>query len=221
MKIATMADAAEDEEQKKKLSTLADNVVATLEAVVERTTEKLDEASEVVQDILKKAAEENGEFALPLKAERLAEMRAEVRKNADSLDEGVISTIFAYMKKANEDGLDGMVLIFQKVLQLYASEELLASKPGDKVLEELLAADSDAWDGILARAMGARRTRTHCSAPCSARWRKLCCRRPRGATGSACRQSSCESSWAASGQQTRLREAVAAAETLRPDAMVR
>jgi energy-converting hydrogenase A subunit M len=154
MKIATMADAAEDEEQKKKLSTLADNVVATLEAVVERTTEKLDEASEVVQDILKKAAEENGEFALPLKAERLAEMRAEVRKNADSLDEGVISTIFAYMKKANEDGLDGMVLIFQKVLQLYASEELLASKPGDKVLEELLAADSDAWDGILARAMG-------------------------------------------------------------------
>ncbi|KAJ1496319.1 hypothetical protein T484DRAFT_1606697, partial [Baffinella frigidus] len=149
MKIAMMADATESEEEKQKLSALADNVVATLEAVVERTTEKLDEASDVVQQILQKAAEASGEFILPLKPERLAAMRAEVVKNADILDEGVVSTVFSYMKRANDDGLDGMVLIFQKVLQLYASEELLASKPGNAVLERLLAADSDEWDAIL------------------------------------------------------------------------
>ena len=36
------------------------------------------------------------------------------------MDEGVLSCIFAYMKKASEDGLDGMVSIFQVLLSLLA-----------------------------------------------------------------------------------------------------
>jgi hypothetical protein len=38
------------------------------------------------------------------------------------VDEGVLSCVFAYMKKAGEDRLDGMVSIFQVAARHFESE---------------------------------------------------------------------------------------------------
>lgn len=101
------------------------------------------------QGILAKAAEASGEFKMPLSDEKIAAMRNQIVEDREKIDEGVLATIFAYMKKANEDQLDGLVLIFQKALQLFAAEELLESKPKNPVLVRLLEADSDDWDAVL------------------------------------------------------------------------
>jgi hypothetical protein len=117
-----------------------------------RTEERMDGAASLVQGIVAAAAEPNGEFAVPLSAERVTAMRKEVVKQREMIDEGILSTIFAYMKKANDDGLNGMVVIFQKVLQLWAAEELVNAGIGNAVLERLLRADADQWDSLIAQA---------------------------------------------------------------------
>jgi sensor domain CHASE-containing protein len=43
---------------------------------------------------------------------------------ADQLDEALLSNCFAWMKKCQEDRFDSMVLLLQKVLQLYAARAL-------------------------------------------------------------------------------------------------
>ena len=57
-----------------------------------------------------------------------------------------------------QDGLDGMVVIFQKLLQLWAAEELVAAGAGNAVLERLLLVDEEEWSGILAAAIEAGET---------------------------------------------------------------
>mmetsp|Transcript_38734 Transcript_38734/g.75746 ORF Transcript_38734/g.75746 Transcript_38734/m.75746 type:complete len:325 (+) Transcript_38734:1-975(+) len=158
MSIADRADKASSDEDKEALSVMADNVVATLEAVLARTEEKMDDASELVQMLLASAAEENGEFDVPLKPERVAFMRNKVKEQREAIDEGILATIFAYMKKANEDKLDGLVVIMQKLLQLWAAEELVAAGPGNEVLERLLKVEESEWDGLLEAAVAAGET---------------------------------------------------------------
>ena len=102
LRIAGMSDETEDESRKEQLSVLADNVVATLEAVMQRTEERMDGAAELVQGLIASAAEENGEFIVPLKPERVKFMRNKVALARAQIDEGILSTVFAYMKKANE-----------------------------------------------------------------------------------------------------------------------
>jgi hypothetical protein len=146
-----MNDEATDEEMKSKLSALADNLVATLEVVVKRTEEKMDSSSKLIQDIVSEAAEPNGEFIVPLSAARVAAMRARILKNMDAIDDGMLSTAFSFMKKASDDSLDGMVLIFQKFLQLWAACDLM-SGAADNVVKRLLQAESEGWDRIILEA---------------------------------------------------------------------
>ena len=154
VRIAVLSDEEKDGDKKEAMAALADNLVATLEVIAQRAEEQMDDAATVVQEIISKAAELSGEFKLPLSAERQGEMRKKIVADRDKVDEGVLTTIFAYMKKANEDGLDGMVVIFQKALQIFAAEELIAAKPGNVVLVRLLQSDTDNWDKILAESMG-------------------------------------------------------------------
>ena len=112
----------------------------------------MDGAASLVQSIVATAAESNGEFVLPLTAERVTAMRSEIAKQREQIDEGILSTVFAYMKKANEDGLNGMVIIFQKMLQLWAAEELVSAGVNNAVLERLLRADADEWDALIQQA---------------------------------------------------------------------
>lgn len=51
-------------------------------------------------------------------------VRAALDKYADQLDEGLLSNCFAWMKKCQDDRMDTMVALLQKVLQLYAAKAL-------------------------------------------------------------------------------------------------
>lgn len=160
MRIAELTDATKDETEKEKLGALASNLVATLEVVVETTEEQLDERAKEVEDVVKAAAEpESGEFLVPLLPAQVQAMRQKVESlEPSSLDEGFLSTVDAWMNKSHEDGMDGMVGILQKVLQMYSGVQILRARerlagpsttektPAAQLFEKLLTVDADQWD---------------------------------------------------------------------------
>lgn len=165
MRIAERSDAATDDLEVEKLSALASNLVATLEAVVETTEETLDERAKDVERVVKAAAEpDSGEFLVPLSPQRVDAMMAMMQQlPINALDEGFLSTIDAWTQKAFEDGMDGMVGILQKVLQIYAGLQVLRARqqnglvtistPVSELLETLLTTDADRWDVALRQGM--------------------------------------------------------------------
>ena len=157
MRVATLADQAEDPEEKEKLGALASNLVATLEAVVETTEETLDERAQEVEKVVKAAAEpESGEFLVPLLPAQVAAMRKTLAElEPSSLDEGFLSTVDAFMNKCHQDGMDGMVGILQKVLQMYSGLQIIrareqseseSSTPASELFQKLLEIDTELWD---------------------------------------------------------------------------
>jgi hypothetical protein len=125
LRIAERCDGAEGGERER-LAALAGNLQATLGAIVEVAEAKMDDASDVLQKIVVEAAEADGEFLVPLSAAKFRAMQAAAFARVDdgALDEGVLTTVDAWAKKAGDDGLDGMVAILRKVLQLYAARAL-------------------------------------------------------------------------------------------------
>ena len=158
LRIANVADASEDETQKEKLSALASNLVATLEAVVETTEEQLDERAKEVENVVKAAAEpDSGEFLVPLSVERTTAMRTALESLDESaLDEGFLSTVDAWMNKSHLDGMDLMVQILQTLLQMYAGTQILRAraakegsmdtKPEGELFDRLLQMGTDGWE---------------------------------------------------------------------------
>jgi hypothetical protein len=130
MRIAERADMATDAVEKEQLSTLASNLASTIEAVVSTAEDKLEDRAKLVELVVKSAAEpDSGEFLVPLSTDRLDNMRSTFDTiDVNELDEGFLSTIDAWMNKSHEDGLDGMVTILQKVLQMYAGNAILNAK---------------------------------------------------------------------------------------------
>lgn len=125
LRIAERCDGAEGGERER-LAALAGNLQATLGAIVEVAEARMDDASDVLQRIVAEAAEADGEFLVPLSAAKFAAMQAAAFARFDDgvLDEGVLATVDAWAKKAGDDGLDGMVAILRKILQLYAARAL-------------------------------------------------------------------------------------------------
>jgi hypothetical protein len=126
LRIAERVDMSSSEEERLLLKTLADNITSTLAAVVSTAQDKLNECAQVVETIVTAAAEpDSGEFLVPLSQDRLESMRDVLQKvDPLALNEGFLSTVDAYMNKSKQDGLDGMVVILQKVLQLYAGTQI-------------------------------------------------------------------------------------------------
>ena len=164
LRIAARQDQATDGEEKEKLAALATNLVSTLEAVVSTASDRMDERAKEVEKVVKAAAEpDSGEFLVPLLPERIEAMRKEIKKlEPSSLDEGFLTTLDAWMNKAHQDGMDLMVGILQKVLQMYAGTVISraqssdASSDGDAVdkeamavFEKLLKSDAESWDTVL------------------------------------------------------------------------
>eukprot|EP00977_Amphora_coffeiformis_P020702 scaffold8405_cov169-Amphora_coffeaeformis.AAC.8 len=155
LRIAERTDQAKTAEDRSKLEALATNLVSTLEVVVETTEEQLDERASNVENVVKAAAEPgSGEFLVPLSPERIAAMKAELEGLSESsLDEGFLATLDAWIVKSHQDGMDLMVGILQKVLQMYAglqvkrSLERAAEFKDDDTTElfELLSMDADLW----------------------------------------------------------------------------
>lgn len=177
LRIAERADAETDPAEKERLSALAENLVTTIQAVVSMTEENLDERARDVERIVKAASEpDSGEFLVPLSAERVDAMRAEMEALDEAdLNEGFLSTVDSWMNKAHQDGMDGMVEIMQKSLQIYAGTvisrarvQLLANvgaalsgedqaaaeaavadqteSEASRLLERLLRTDTDIWE---------------------------------------------------------------------------
>ncbi|CAJ1942954.1 unnamed protein product [Cylindrotheca closterium] len=157
MRIAERTDATEDPVEKAKLGSLASNLVSTLEVVVETTEETLDERAREVEAVLKAAAEpETGEFLVPLLPTQVQGMRKTLEAlEPSSLDEGFLSTVDAWMNKSHQDGMDGMVGILQKVLQMYSGIQIKRAKenmesaestPASELFEKLLQTDTELWD---------------------------------------------------------------------------
>jgi hypothetical protein len=130
MRIAERADIATNEVEKEQLSNLATNLITTIEAVVSTAEDKLEDRAKLVEKVVKSASEpDSGEFLVPLSDDRLADMRKMMDSvDFSDLDEGFLSTVDAWMNKSHEDGLDGMVAILQKVLQMYAGKAILRAK---------------------------------------------------------------------------------------------
>jgi len=184
LRIAELADEAKDVATKNKLSALAENIARTVEVVVSTTENKLDKSSEDVEAVIKAAAdEESGEFFIPLSFEQVEKMKNTLQEiDSFRLDEGFLTTIDAYMDKSQKDGLDGMVTILQKILQLYAGkmilngrsenlgarvgaavsgvdpkdleEENTTNSPSADLLEKILESDVEMWDGMLVGSIG-------------------------------------------------------------------
>lgn len=131
LRIVERVDMESSEEEKEKLSSLASNLVSTLEAVVSTTEDKLDERAKDVEKVLKAASEpDSGEFLVPLSVDRVDAMRDVLTNDLDpiDLDEGFLATVDAWMNKSMQDGMDGMVSILQKVLQIYAGTNIARAR---------------------------------------------------------------------------------------------
>jgi len=122
LRIAERADASSDPTEKEKLGAFAENLVNTIQAVVSMTEDNLDERARDVEKVVKAASEPGtGEFLVPLSQERVDAMRIEIKGlEVEDLNEAFLTTIDSWMNKAHQDGMDGMVTIMQKSLQIYA-----------------------------------------------------------------------------------------------------
>jgi hypothetical protein len=160
LRLATRTDSAAEPEDRERLASLAKVVMQLVDAMVRKTNSQLTDSAGVLQEILKAAADERtGEWKLPLPADKVAAMRAAMDARAEFIDEALLSNCFAWMRKASDDNLDGMVVILQKVLQLYASRALSigdaatssgsSSSPAESTLSELLKADEGTWAPII------------------------------------------------------------------------
>lgn len=158
LRIAERADQEKNAIEKEKLSALASNLVATLEAVVSTTEDKLDENAKYLERVVKAAAEpDSGEFLVPLLPQRIDAMRKEFNKLDDRLlDEGFLITVDSWINKSYKDGMDLMVGILQKVLQLHASRKIAQSlvsrseksSEARKLFIEMLETDAENWGSI-------------------------------------------------------------------------
>jgi hypothetical protein len=104
LRIAERADMAPDDIEREKLSSLAEALVTTIQAVVEMTEDSLDERAKDVEKVVKAASEpDSGEFLVPLSKERIDDMRKAMKKlDIADLNEGFLSTVDAWMNKAHQ-----------------------------------------------------------------------------------------------------------------------
>ncbi|CAM9692067.1 unnamed protein product [Discosporangium mesarthrocarpum] len=158
LRVAELVDTEKDPAERRKLEMLVEQVTEVLNRLVDFAEEKLDESSSLVNIVVSSAAEPDGEFLVPLSEERLSALRQSVKIHSDSIDNNFLATVNSYMEKCKSDGMEGMVTILQKVLQVYAAEALLrrgggasgkTKTPAVLLLDQLLLTDPDKWDGII------------------------------------------------------------------------
>lgn len=75
MRLAARADTAASDADKQQLASLASSVMTLMDAMVRQTEVQLSGSGEVVQDLMRAGAEPNGEWLVPLPAERVDAIR--------------------------------------------------------------------------------------------------------------------------------------------------
>jgi len=163
IRVAARSDTATPAD-KAALSSLASAVMGLVDAAVQRTDTQLSSAGAALQRILAAGADEAGEWHLPLAPDRIASMRGALDAEASAAGEGaldeeaLLSNAFAWMRKAADDGQDGLVRLLQRALQIYAARALGTCAPGagaggeDEAALALAAiaeAEEDGWEACL------------------------------------------------------------------------
>jgi len=152
LRLAEMSDAEEDEFERLRIRQLATAVTSSLEQLIAKADAQLNVDATAVQTLLRVMALPNGEFEVPVPEERMQAVRAEIRAQLSTLDEGFVGTTKAYMQKASDDSLEGMVEVLRELLQAFAAERLAALVDGrvDETVRgpllALLKASPRAWD---------------------------------------------------------------------------
>lgn len=157
LRLAEMSDSEQDDYEKLRIRQLATLVSSSLETIIEQADKQMSEDAEVVQGLLRKMALDNGEFELPMPPPQLAALREAIAAASPPLDEGFVGTVKAYMKKADDDGLAGMVDVLRILLQVFAAErlraltstQLQADAGMQGVLSAVLDVTPDQWDTVL------------------------------------------------------------------------
>ncbi|PNW79918.1 hypothetical protein CHLRE_08g372000v5 [Chlamydomonas reinhardtii] len=151
MRIATRNDTAASKEDKDKLQGLATSVMVLVDTVRRRTEQQLADSGAVLQDILVAAADDKGEWYLPLTDDQVESVREALNRHRDRLDEALLSNAFAWIKKSSEDGFDGMVQLLQLVLQLYAARQLATGETEgvEGAVNKLLGSQEKQWTPLL------------------------------------------------------------------------
>lgn len=75
--------------------------------MVKRAESQMVDSAQILQEILKSAADERGEWPLPLPKKNVDSMRMAMDKNGDHINESLLATVYAYLKKASDDKMDG------------------------------------------------------------------------------------------------------------------
>ena len=142
LRMASRIDNVNTDEEKDAIADVMSKCMKIIEATLKKAEETIDRSSEQLQRIIAAAADQTTmEFDVPLKADALKRMEAEI-KNC-TVDEGMLNTTYAWIRKSDEDKMDGMVHILQKFLQVYAAGELNKNKAP---LDELLGcSNTDDW----------------------------------------------------------------------------
>ena len=141
IRIASRSDSAEDQASKDAFMELAGKCMKLIEAMVEKTESGIQQSSKALESIVAVAADpDTGEFAVPLSSESVTRMRVAV--NATTVDEQMLNTVYAWIRKSDEDKLDGMVHILQHLLQCYAAREL---DTGKSPLDTVIGAPATEW----------------------------------------------------------------------------
>lgn len=151
IRIATRNDTASSAEDKEKLQVLASTVMKLVDALMKKSEKQLSDSGKVLQEILSAAADERGEWYLPLRPAQVKGMRVVIEENSERCDEALLSNAFAWIRKCNDDGLDTMVTLIQKVLQLYAAQQLKGpeTQGAAGTVNEVVYAEESEWSSII------------------------------------------------------------------------
>lgn len=141
MRFASRSDTAEGSAEKTKIMELAGTCMKLVEAMVEKTESTMEEASVNLQTVVGAAADpSSGEFDVPLNADALERMKTALK--SVTVDERTLNTLYAWIRKSDENGLDGMVHILQRLLQLYAAREL---DENSSALDTVIRSNAEEW----------------------------------------------------------------------------
>jgi len=158
LRLAELADEAESGSEKDSIADLASTVARTVEEMVKFAEERLDDDASKVQDLMKLVASPSGEFVTPFPPEKKEALRAAIRERGESLDDGFVGTVKAYMGKADGDGMVEVVDVLRELLQVFAAERLLAlvqvsiAKDAPAIgdaLRTVLESNPSGWDAAL------------------------------------------------------------------------
>lgn len=153
LRLATRNDTAASAAERDKLQVTATAVMKLVQAALSKTEAQLADSSKVLQAILTSAADENGEWYLPLTPSQVSAMRSALDAHADRLDEALLSNAFAWIRKCSEDGFDSMMALIQKMLQLYAGRALRSGATDglEGAFNEVVYAEEREWAPLIMR----------------------------------------------------------------------